>query len=144
MAMALMRKHVHDLGLAQEWRVDSVGTWAVEEMPATDHAIEAMQERGLSLAEHRSRQITKEMMLAYDLILVMVSNHKEALQIEFADQAHKVFLMSEMVGETSDIDDPIGQPLEEYRNTAEMIERILKEGWGRIVELAAGGEIEAH
>jgi len=135
MAMALMRKHVHDLGLEEEWRVESAGTWATEGIGPTDLAIEAMQEQGLSLAEHRSRKVTQEMMLAYDLILVMVSHHKEALEVEFPDQAHKVFLMSEMVGDSYDIDDPIGKPMEDYRNTAEMIERIIKEGWGKIGEL---------
>jgi len=135
MAMALMRKHVHDLGLEEEWRVDSAGTWATESIGATDLAIEAMQEQGLSLVEHRSRKVTQEMMLAYDLILVMVSHHKEALKVEFPDQAHKVFLMSEMIGDSYDIDDPIGKPMEDYRNTAEMIERIIKEGWGKIGEL---------
>ena len=139
MAMALMRKHVQNLGLADEWRVDSAGTWATEGIGATDLAIEVMQEQGLSLDEHRSQKVTQEMMMAYDLILVMVSNHKEALQVEFPDQAHKVFLMSEIVGETYDIDDPIGMPLDDYRATAEMIAGIIKEGWGRIVELGSRG-----
>ena len=139
MAMVLLRKHVQDLGLDEEWRVDSAGTWAEEGVPATDNAVLTMEERGLNIAEHRSRKVTREMMLAYDLVLVMVSNHKEALHVEFPDQAHKVFLMSEMVGEDWDVDDPIGMPMEEYRATAEMIERIIKEGWGRIVELGSEG-----
>ena len=53
------------------------------------------------------------MMASYDLILVMVSNHKEARHIEFPEYAHKVFLLSEMVGGDWDLEDPVGKPLEE-------------------------------
>ena len=76
-------------------------------------------------------------MASYDLILAMVSNHKEALHVEFPECAHKVFLLSEMVGGDWDLDDPVGMPLEEYRTTADLIEGVLEEGWEKIVELGS-------
>ncbi len=136
MAMALMRKRLEDQGMTPDWVVESAGTWAEDGISATDNAIEAMRERDLDLVPHLSRVVTEEMMASYDLILAMVSNHKEAMQIEFPDFAHKVFLLSEMVGGDWDLDDPVGQPLEEYRATANAIDHTLEDGWDRIVEIA--------
>ncbi len=142
MAMALMRKRLEDQGMTPDWVVESAGTWAEDGINATDNAIEAMRERKLDLKAHLSRVVTEEMMASYDLILAMVSNHKEALQIEFPDFAHKVFLLSEMVGGNWDLDDPVGQPLEEYRETANLIEEVLDEGWERLVEQGSTGAIK--
>jgi protein-tyrosine-phosphatase len=137
MAMALMRKRLEDKGMTPEWVVGSAGTWATDGISATDNAIEAMRERELDLEPHLSRVVTEEMMASYDLILAMVSNHKEALQVEFPEYAQKVFLLSEMVGGDWDLDDPVGMPLEEYRATADLIEGVLQEGWENIVELGS-------
>ena len=80
------------------WVVKSAGTWAEDGITATDNAIEAMHERDLDLVPQLFRRVTGEMMASYDLILAMVNNHKEALHVEFPEYAHKVFLLSEMVG----------------------------------------------
>ena len=136
MAMALMRKRLVDQGMTPEWVVESSGTWAVEGIMATDTAIEAMREQELDLESHLSRRVTEEMMDAFDLILVMVANHKEALDVEFPQFAEKVFLLSEMVDGDWDLEDPVGKPLEEYRATAKVIEEVLDDGWEKMMELA--------
>ena len=136
MAMALMRKRLVDQGMTPEWVVESSGTWAVEGIMATDTAIEAMREQELDLESHLSRRVTEEMMDAFDLILVMVANHKEALDVEFPQFVEKVFLLSEMVDGDWDLEDPVGKPLEEYRATAKVIEEVLDEGWEKMMELA--------
>jgi ribose 5-phosphate isomerase B len=82
------------------------------------------------------------MLDSFDLVLVMVSNHKEALDIEFPQFSEKVFLLSEMVGEEWDLEDPVGGPLEEYRETAKMIDEVLEEGWERMIELARSSSRE--
>ena len=134
MAMALMRKRLEDEGMAPEWVVESAGTWAMEGITATDNAIEAMREQDLDLESHRSRGVTEEMLDYFDLVLVMVGNHKEALNVEFPQYADKVFLLSEMVGGDWDLEDPVGGPLEEYRETAKVIGEALEEGWEKIIE----------
>jgi protein-tyrosine-phosphatase len=136
MAMALLRKRIDAMGLADEWTVDSAGTWAMTGYPATEAAVIAMQDRGLKLSEHRSQKVTAELLEKYDLILTMVANHREALKIEFPELADKVYLLSEMVNEEWDVEDPIGKGLDEYQHTAEMIDDALEKGWGKIVELA--------
>ena len=44
-------------------------------------------------------------------------------------------MLSEMLGERFDILDPVGSPLESYRETAANIDRILEGGLDRILEL---------
>jgi protein-tyrosine-phosphatase len=136
MAMALMRKRLEDEGMTPDWVVESAGTWATEGITATDHAIEAMRERDLDLESHLSRGVTEEMLDSFNLVLVMVGNHKEALDVEFPRFSEKVFLLSEIIGEEWDLEDPVGGPLEEYRETAKVIDEVLEEGWERIIELA--------
>jgi protein-tyrosine-phosphatase len=135
MVMALMRKRSKDLGLLN-WTIDSAGTWASDGIEATENAILTMQEKGLDIRPHRSRSVTQEMVDNYDLILVMVANHKESLLVEFPEYGHKIYLLSEMVGESWDVEDPVGQPIEEYRETADLLDQVLQDGWERILELA--------
>jgi protein-tyrosine phosphatase len=136
MAMVLLRQRLKELKGGEVWQVDSAGTWGLEGIPATDHAIQAMQERGLDLRDHRSRKVTEEMLSSYDLVLTMESFHKEAIQVEFPDHASKVYMLSEMVGEAWDIKDPVGHPLVDYRTTADLIDCTLGEGMERILGLA--------
>ena len=136
MAMALLRKRLEDLDLEGEWVVDSAGTWGFDGIPATDNAIQAMQERGLDLGQHLSRKVNEGLLSSYDLVLTMESFHKEALQVEFPEFAEKVYMLSEMIGEEWDIKDPVGQPLDDYLDTAELIDRTLEQGMERILELA--------
>ncbi len=136
MAMVLMRKRLQDRDLKEEWKVGSAGTWGIGGAAATLTAQEAMEERGLSLVDHRSQSVSREVLEEYDLILTMESNHKEGIQIEFPDLAHKVYLLSEMVSGWWDIEDPVGDPIDSYRSTATAVDEILDEGFDRILELA--------
>ena len=136
MAMALLRHRLGELDLGEEWVVDSAGTWGFEDVPATETAVKAMQELGLNLEDHRSRGVTDEILEASDLVLTMTRDHQEGIQTEFPHHADKVYMLSEMVGEQVDILDPVGSPLEAYRETAANIDRILEDSLDRILELA--------
>ena len=59
----------------------------------------------------------------------------EAIGLEFPQHAHKVHLLSEMIGRHYDIRDPYGGPLYEYRQCANEIERLIEEGYPRIMQL---------
>jgi protein-tyrosine-phosphatase len=136
MGMALLRQRIADLDLEEEWVVDSAGTWGGDGIPATYTAVEAMEERGLDLVEHRSRRITEQMLRGYDLILTMTQDHQEGIQTEFPHHREKVYMLSEMLGERFDIHDPVGSPLEAYRETAHIIDRIFEIRLDRILEIA--------
>jgi len=118
-----------------DWQVGSAGTWAVEGQPASAYAVAEMAKRGLDLRDHSSRPVTGELMKEADLVLGATRNHVEALKAAFPDQAHKVHLLSEMVGKVYDILDPYGGTRMEYAYTAQELEELIEEGYERIVAL---------
>jgi protein-tyrosine phosphatase len=137
MASAIFAHKLSQWGEGDHWRVESAGTWAVEGMPAaqnTQLTLAALYQTDIQ--EHRSRVVTHELLSSFDLILTMEKGHKEALQIEFPDLAGRVYLISEMIGDDKEIDDPIGGPLLDYRQTARELDGILTGGYQRIRQLA--------
>lgn len=137
MAEALLRKRLADAGYA-DWRVESAGTQAHNGIPATDKSVQVMREYGLDISQHRSREVTAEMLARADLVLTMTSGHKEALLVEFAEARGKTFMLSEMSGFPVEIADPVGQSLERYRETARDIDMFIRNGLSAIIEHAKG------
>ena len=136
MAMVLLSEKIRENELPGQWTVESAGTWAREGYPASKYGGELMSERGLDLANHRSRMVTKEMLDQSSLVLTMESGQKEALAAEFPDAAHKIFMLSEMIGFKSEIRDPYGGPKHEYEETAEELQAYIEEGFEKIIRLA--------
>jgi len=134
MAMAILKSKIAQL--PGDWKIESAGTWAVEGAPANQKTQQVMAELGLDLQNHRSRIVTREMLIAFNLILVMEPGHKESLHIEFPEVAPRVFLLSEMISLSFTIMDPVGGEIEGYRATAREIECIIIEGFEKIVSLA--------
>jgi len=121
----------------QSWQVQSAGTWATNGRPAHAEMRAAAAEAGLDLNDHRARNVDNVELASYDLILTMEQSHKEALQIEFPAVRGRVYLLSEMLGITYDVPDPIGGPRDDYRATVSELDRLLKLCLPRIVQLAA-------
>lgn len=141
LALGIMRNLVNDE--VHLWDIDSAGTWTVNGEPAATNTLAVLAERGVDLTDHRSQGVMETMLDQYNLILTMERGHKEALRVEFARNASKIFLLSEMVGRSYDIKDPIGRPIEEFQLTASEMESILTRGLPRIRELAADPQAEA-
>ena len=136
MAEGLMKALVK--GMAEDWRIESAGVWAIKNSPAAENTLKVLLERGVDLTDHISRQITFEMVEEFNLILTMEGNHQEALRAAFPEHAGKVYKVSEMVGKKGDVVDPIGFPPVVFEQTAREIEAILTGGFGRISRLAEG------
>jgi protein-tyrosine phosphatase len=93
------------------WSILSAGTWTTDGLPAMPDAIQQAKLIGLDIQKHRSRVITRDMLQDADLVLVMESGHKEALQVEFPSYREKILLLSEAAnGILYDIPDPMGNP----------------------------------
>ena len=95
-----------------------------------------LQELGIELRDHRSRQVNRQMLSQFNLILVMERGHKEALQVEFPEIARNVYLLSEMIGANFEIQDPIGMSTAEFFHTRNEISQILTTGSEKIHRLA--------
>lgn len=134
---ALLQQLLTSEGDTVDWRVESAGTWATNGRSAHPDMRTAAEEVGLNLHDHRARNVDSVTLDNYDLILTMEQSHKEALQIEFPSIRGRVYLLSEMLGVTYDIPDPIGGPLDDYRTTIKELTRLFKFSLPRIRELTA-------
>jgi len=138
MAMALLQARLARDEARRDWEVESAGVWATAGHPASEHAIAEMAEREIDLSCHQARPVTREIVAEANLVLVMTQNHAEAVKTAFPDQAHKIYLLSEMIGRQYDIYDPYGSSRMEYAYTARELEGLIESGYERIVALVEG------
>ena len=109
--------------------VESAGLYALDDAPATPHAVEAAAELGLDLSAHRARSVTRAMVAEADRIYVMTHSQAEALRQMGADLGDKVALLDP---EGEDIADPYGGDLDAYRRARRRIVAAIEprlEGW---------------
>ncbi len=135
MAAGLFKQQIALLGDDAQWQVASAGTWAEDDRPATLLARTTMAEQDIDLNGHRSRMLNGEMLHEADIILVMTRHHLEAIRAEFPEVADKTYLISQLIDQTFDIDDPVLGTLDDYRRCAVDLKQILSDGYARLVEL---------
>ena len=135
MAEALLRARV--IREAQDWQIGSAGIQALSGYGAAYNSRLVMEKRGLSLSDHRARQVTRDMIVSHNLVLTMERGQKEALVAAFPEFAPRILMLSELGGELRDIVDPIGGPLRDFNDTAQEIDQILSQGYKKIRRLAA-------
>lgn len=115
------------LGIAPEeleavgWNITSAGAHATYGTPATAEARAVIRGMGGSLEKHRSRAATADLLLHADLVLTMTDGLKQQLLDNLPSLAGKVSRLDP----DSDVIDPIGGPVEVYRQTAEKIQQLV-------------------
>ena len=109
--------------------VESAGLGALVDHPAADEAVELMHERGLDISSHRARQLTPELVAATDLILVMESRQKKAIDENESAARGKVFRLCKW--RDRDIDDPYHQSREAFEGALLLIDQGV-EDWLRL------------
>ena len=135
MAEGLMRRKLEREGRADEIRAASAGVDALDGCRATENSIQAMAARGIDISGHRSRATTDRILQDAALILTMERAHANVLQALFPAHAERVHLLAQMAGLESDVADPVGSPLEDYRRTAQEIENLIELGYHRMMQL---------
>lgn len=124
-AMAETMFREADSGL-EAIKVMSAGIAAVNGQPASANAIEVMREMGMDISRHRSRELNAELVAQADLILTMTLQHKRHVLMMFPESYDKVFTLKEYADcGSSDIPDPFGGSLEDYKESADEIRRVL-------------------
>ncbi len=102
----------------------SAGTSAWDGAAASDGAMLVGLERKLDLSEHRSRQLTPDIITEATLILAMGPHHLERINaLGGGDKAHLLSDFAEHSSEGRAIEDPFGGGLDLYRTTADELER---------------------
>ena len=125
MAEAIFRQMA--MGANCPWRIGSAGTYAANGAWATQEAREVMQDLGLNIDGHRSRQLSEDILADVDLVLTMTENQKNMIKGEFPHLAHRVFTVKEFSGQGEDpnIGDPFGYGVDTYRQVAKELQEYL-------------------
>lgn len=76
--------------------VSSAGTWGVDGAEATPEAVKAAAERGVVIAQHRAHRLSTERAREADLVIVMGTEHRDALAHDL-DVASRTFTLKELV-----------------------------------------------
>ncbi len=122
MAEALMRARL--AGADKRPCIGSAGLAARVGEPASPAAVELLARRGLSLTAHRARQITREIAVEHDLILVMEQQQRHELLQRWPVLRGRVHRL-DGTPEAGDIPDPWGQSLEVYEQVLAQIDSCI-------------------
>jgi RpiB/LacA/LacB family sugar-phosphate isomerase len=115
-------------GLEAGVRATSAGLFAMAGAPASPEAVQALREWGMDLTPHRSRMLTRGMVDAASLVLVMTRQHRQDLLRLFPDAADKIRLLTAFAPSAEeDIPDPIGLSAEVYRHVRDRIDSAVSD-----------------
>lgn len=136
MAEYLFRELLKSTGPGEEWEVLSAGISAIPGQTASEYALKALEEDGIDLKDHTSRQLTRELLEDTDLILTMTVRHREMVLSIAPDMQGRVFTLKELAGEEGNLDvyDPFGQSLSVYQKTRDEIKEALRNIIGKLDE----------
>lgn len=130
MAEGLLKKYLKELG-KENIEVRSAGIIALPERAPTPETIEVMGEEGLDVSGYSSKSLTRDLIKNSDLILVMEKMHADAVANMAPEAVPKTFLLKEFGGRIddqndTDVRDPIGMPLDEYRDCLDTVKRHIE------------------
>jgi protein-tyrosine phosphatase len=134
MAAGIMRDRIARLGLNPEVQVLSAGVWAEDGSRASANAVALLRQRGIDLATHRSQAMTPALLKQANIILVMEEAHRRSLFYMGAEYLSKVYLLTEMAGGHTDVEDPFGGTMEEYARTADQLAALIDTGLPKILK----------
>ncbi|AFS77271.1 low molecular weight protein-tyrosine-phosphatase YwlE [Gottschalkia acidurici 9a] len=134
MAEGLFKDMLKSLGKDNEISVSSAGIYAMNNQSASENAIIAMKNKLVDISNHRSKQITMEMIEESDIILTMTNGHKQAILQASPGINSKVFTLKEFVGLDGDIADPFGGSIEIYEESLKDIKIALQRLTQKLIE----------
>lgn len=139
LAEGIARREAIDRGL-MDVEVSSAGTSAWNGAPASDGALLVALEHSVDLSGHRARQLSREIVMEQDVVLVMGPHHLE--RAEALGGEGRVHLLTHYAAHGSTdraVSDPFGGDLDVYRATYEELEQEIKRVFDRIAAEQAPG-----
>jgi protein-tyrosine-phosphatase len=126
LAEAIARKVAIERGLI-DLEIASAGTSAWEGAPASDGALLVGIERNLDLSQHRSQQLTRELVAANDYIFAMGPHHLERIEAMGGEgKGHLLTAYASNGGSDRSVSDPFGGDLDVYRATCDELQQDVK------------------
>ncbi len=105
------------VALPAGWEVSQGGTLSMPSRRSTPEAITAADERGIDLSAHASHPVNGADMDAAGAVLAFDWGIRDELVARYPQHAGKVFLLGEVTPGSVEIADPMGYPVERYRDT---------------------------
>ena len=109
----------------------SAGIYASPGMLASDLAVVVAQEHNITLSAHRSQQLTRALLDAADVVLVMTGSHYSAILDAGPAYLEKTYLLKEYgrkkIPTHADIADPIGGDIAVYRSALHEIREEIRQ-----------------
>ena len=111
-------------------QIESAGIATIDGLGPTEETIKVMAEKKIDVSFHHARLLTKEMIEKADLILAMTDIHQNAILEHVPEAKKKVHLLKNYGdkserGESIQIPDPIGRPVESYEVCRDVIEEAV-------------------
>lgn len=123
-----------------DFKTSSAGLFAGGE-PVSKNAVLVMNEIGIDISGHVSRQLTRDMLKEFDLVLTMSESHKNAIVSAFPEYKDKTFTLPEYAGESGgEIPDPFGGDIETYRKCRDSIRKYVNMDVAALHRRDLGGE----
>jgi protein-tyrosine-phosphatase len=117
---ALAERYFHSLPASRRVEAISAGFHETEGRPADPVMVEVAAASGIDLRDWSSRKVTRDMIDASDVVLVMEDRHYRQIATLFPDAAERTFLLgmaADARGE-GEIADPYGRPRPIYERCA--------------------------
>ena len=122
MAEGLMK---HFLGGRQDIEVLSAGVSAPKGASASQPAVAALSEFGISLTSFRSQPVTEELLDRVTHVFTMTRDHRRLITLLYPGSEGKIRLLGEFTPHGGDVPDPIGQGVATYRRCRDVIKSAL-------------------
>ena len=108
---------------SRSFLVASAGIAAGYGMPASPESAELLADRGIDIGMHASQPLTERLLNLADFVYTMTRGHRNAILAQRPDLADRVQVLAP---DGSDVPDPIGGGMDEYRRCQHAIEGYLE------------------
>ncbi len=112
-------------GMPGKLYVWSAGLATVGGLAASCETLLLLQSEGLNMERHRSRPLDAAMVEKAKYIFTMTADHKKYILERFPNCRNKIWTLGEYGADGSDIADPYGGGLEDYKMAASQIKQAL-------------------
>ncbi|MDD2703402.1 MAG: Sua5/YciO/YrdC/YwlC family protein, partial [Candidatus Omnitrophica bacterium] len=134
MAEGLLKEKLREQNRLSDVEVLSAGLMTPGNSGATEETVEIMKREGMDVSLHRSRKLTHDLVNKADLILVMERVHEARIREAVPQVGNRLFLLKEFArlrDNNLDIPDPIGNSLEYYGETF----NVIREAVNKVAEI---------
>lgn len=120
--------------------VQSAGTMGLIGHPATELAIEVSSQYGVDISDHKSQDLTPELLESADLVLAMAAEHFETCK-HLNKNPDQLFMLKSFPNQSRDprrdsIDDPIGGTRARYERAYFEIDEAIRRALPAILQRA--------